>query len=313
MKIARIHAWGNMDAVKIEEVDEPLPKEKEVLIKVYAAGVNPIDWKVIEGYFSAFMTDCFPFALGWDVCGKITRVGSGVTGFHEGDEVFGLIRFPQPAGTFAEYTTAPVEHLCLKPKKSDYVQAAAVPLVALTAWQALFENAKLSPNQTVLIQAASGAVGQCAVQLAKWKGAKVIAVGSSGSKNMLQSLGADHFIDYKTQKFEECVKEVDCVLDPIGGETAIRSLATLKKGGKMVMLLRHNLPEVTEAAKAKTIDVIPMIVTPNGAQLKEIAHLIDDGLIKTQIAKTFSLLEVKEALNLVKEGHTHGKVVLKVK
>ena len=141
MKAAQIQAWGSIDNIKIESVNVPTPNENEVLIEVVAAGVNPIDWKVIEGYFSSFMENCFPFSLGWDVSGKVVGLGKGVTQFKEGDEVFGLIRFPQPAGTFAEYTTAPVDQIVLKPKLYDHIHCAATPLVALTAWQALFTTA----------------------------------------------------------------------------------------------------------------------------------------------------------------------------
>lgn len=314
LKIARIHAWGQIDDIKIEEVTRPQPQENEVLIEVHAAGVNPIDYKVCEGYFSSWMNNCFPFALGWDVSGKVVALGKGVSQFKEGDEVFGMLRFPQPAGTFSEYVTAPIDQVILKPRSCDHIYAAAMPLVSLTAWQALFETAHLQPNQTILIHAASGGVGQFAIQLAKWKKAKVIAVGSASTKTLLEGLGSDQFIDYKADKFEDKIKEkVDVVLDPLADETSLRSLKVLKPGGKLVKLLSDYYDEAVEKAKANHIEVTRMIVKPEGKALAEMAHLIDDGLLKVKVEKIYPFLQIKEALKKVKEGHAHGKIVLQVK
>lgn len=313
MKAVRIHEWGNVEVVKLEKIETPTLKEDELLVAVHAAGINPIDWKVREGYFSTFMKDCFPFPMGWDFSGVVVDIRSSTSTYKIGDEVFGLIRFPQPAGTFAEYVAAPIAQVSHKPKKFNHIQAAATPLVSLTAWQALFEYADIQPNQKVLIHAAGGAVGQFAVQFAKYKGAKVIANASNATKELLISYGVDQFIDYKSEKFENLTKDIDVVLDPLGGAHSLRSLSVLKQGGKLIPLLRANEQEITEKAKEKDIHVTFMIVKPNGNQLNEIAHLIDDGLIQIAIEKTFPLEDVKSALNLVQTGHSHGKVVLKIK
>ncbi len=312
MKAVRIHEFGNVDVVKIDDVDVPQPKDNEVLVKVHGAGVNPIDWKVREGYFAEFMEDCFPFPMGWDFSGTITKVNNS-SQFKIGDEVFGLIRFFEPAGTFAEYVCAPEDQIYYKPKTMDHLQAAATPLVALTAWQALFEAAELKANQCVLIHAAAGGVGQFAIQLAKWKGAKVIAVASQNSKELLKSYGVDQFIDYHTERFESKIQSVDVVLNLVGDvDTAMRSLQVMNAGSKIISFLGPHDPQVVAKAQENHIDTPSILVKPNGKQLKEMTHLIEDGILSVKLENVFSLADVKEALNLVQTGHCHGKVVLKV-
>ena len=315
MKAVCIREFGNVDVVKIEDKEIPtIQNQYDVLVEVHAAGVNPIDWKIREGYFSDNSKDYFPFPMGWDFSGKIISIGNSVSKFKLGDEVYGLIRFFEPAGTFAEYVTAPSTQICLKPVHYDHVHAAATPLVSLTAWQALFEVANLQKNQTVLVHAAGGGVGQFAVQLAKWKEAKVIAVASSACSELLTSFGVDKFIDYKKEKFEDKIQNVDIVLNLVGDkDTALRSLNVMKNGGKIISFLGPHDPEVIAKAQEKNIEAVSMIVKPNGEQLGSITQLINDKLIKTTIEKTFPLDEVKVALNLVQNGHCHGKVVLKVK
>jgi len=315
MKAVCIREFGNVDVVKIEDKEVPTIQDpQDVLVEVYAAGVNPIDWKVREGYFADDSKNFFPFPMGWDFSGKIISLGKSVSQFKLGDEVYGLIRFSEPAGTFAEYVTAPSTQICLKPVHYDHVQAAATPLVSLTAWQALFEVGNLQKNQTVLVHAAGGGVGQFAVQLAKWKEANVIAVASSASKALLTSFAVDQFIDYKKEKFEDKVQNVDIVLNLVGDkETALRSLNVMNNGGKIISFLGPHDPEVVAKAQEKNIELVSMIVKPSGEQLGFITQLINDKLINTIIEKTFPLDEVKLALNLVQNGHCHGKVVLKVK
>lgn len=313
MKAVRIHEWGNVDVVKLEEIETPKIKENEVLIEVYAAGVNPIDWKVREGYFASSMKDHFPFAMGWDCSGKVAAKGAKVTHFEIGDEVIGLLRFPEAAGTFAEFVTAPEDQICHKPATFDHIHSAAVPLVGLTAWQNLFDLAKLKAKDKILIHAASGAVGQFVIQLAKYKGATVIAVASNESKDLLTTLGADQFIDYKKEKFENIINDVDVVFDGVGGDTAMRSLSVLKSGGVLISIPAPLSEEIVSKAKEKQIQTIFPIVKPNAEQLHQIVHLIDDGLLQIKIEKTFPLAQIKEALNLQQAGHCHGKVVIKVK
>lgn len=315
MKAVCIREFGNVDVVKVEDKEIPTIQDQyDVLVEVHAAGVNPIDWKVREGYFSDNAKDYFPFPMGWDFSGKIISIGNSVSQFKLGDEVYGLIRFFEPAGTFAEYVTAPSSQICLKPVHYDHVHAAATPLVSLTAWQALFKVANLQKNQTVLVHAAGGGVGQFAVQLAKWKEAKVVAVASSACSELLTSFGVDKFIDYKKEKFEDTIQNVDIVLNLVGDkDTALQSLNVMKNGGKIISFLGPHDPEVIAKAQEKNIEAVSMIVKPNGEQLSAITQLINDKLIKTTIEKTFPLDEVKAALNLVQNGHCHGKVVLKVK
>ncbi len=208
MKIARIHSWGKSDVVKIDEVAVPFCNDDEVLVAVHAAAMNPVDWKVREGYFADSMKDPFPFPMGWDFSGTIEVAGKQ-SPYKKGEEVYGLIRFPNPAGCFAEYVVAPITEISRKPNSMDHNHAAGIPLVALTAWQALFDTFNLQSHQKVLIHAAGGGVGQIAVQLAKWKGAFVAATGSLATKELLSSLGVDQFIDYQKEKFEEKIADVD--------------------------------------------------------------------------------------------------------
>lgn len=313
MKAARIHAWGNSDVVKIEEVDPPSINDNEVLIAVHAAGVNPVDWKVREGYYSEKWNDPFPFTLGWDVSGEIVSFGSKVTNFKIADEVYGLIRFPEQGCTFAQYVSAPFNQIASKPKRIDYVHAAAVPLAALTAWQTLFELGELGNSDSVLIHGAAGGVGQFAVQFAKWQNARVCATGTIQSKELLLSLGVDQFIDYQTQRFEEKIKNVDVVLDLVGGETALRSFAVIKPGGKLITTPTSEQKTVAQHAKEKNIQTPFMLVRPDGLQLRKIGTLIDDGLVKVSVQQAFPFQEVKDALNFVQSGHNRGKIVLKMR
>lgn len=310
MKRAQYHNWGDNQVVHVEEVEKPTIAPDEVLVEVKAAGVNPIDWKVREGYYAELFNEPFPFPMGWDFCGKIQQVGGDVQNFKQGDDVYGLIRFFEPAGCFAEYVSAPASQISLKPQKLDHIQAAGVPLVALTAWQALFETSSLKANQKVLIHAGAGAVGQMAIQLAKYTGAYVIATGSDKGKDMIQRLGADQFINYQTEQFHEMLTDIDLVLDLVGGENTERSLKVLKDGGQLICFTQPIGPEVEAAAKSKNIDAQFTIVKPNGKQLQSITQLIDDGILKIQTEKTFPLSQIKEALDLQQSGHCHGKIIL---
>lgn len=310
MKRAQYYEWSNEPNIKIEEVPVPEAKADEVLVKVKAAGVNPIDWKVKEGHYAQFFTEPFPFPMGWDFSGEVISVGREVKQYKPKDEVYGLIRFFEPAGCFAQYVTAPISQISHKPNKMDYVHAAGVPLVALTAWQALFETGKLQPNQTVLIHAGAGAVGQMAIQLAKHHGSKVVSTGSGKSKDFILNLGADQFIDYQSEHFDQKISDIDLVLDLVGGNTTDRSLTVLKNGGHLISFTQPISSDVQTIAKSKDINAQFTIVEPNGAQLKNITQLIDDGVLHINVEKTFSLDLVNEALALQKTGHCHGKVII---
>lgn len=307
MKAVRIHAYGGAQSLVLDTIDRPTPGKGEVLVKTHAAGINPVDWKIRDGMMGPALK--LPFTLGHDISGEVEAVGEGVTAFKPGDEVFAYLAL-QRGGGYAEFAAVPVKELAKKPGSIDHVQAAAVPLAGLTAWQALFDKAELKPGQTVLIHAGAGGVGHFAVQLAKWKGAKVIATASSRNHEFLRSIGADVCVDYTKERFEDVAKDVDVVLDPIGGETQDRSLAVLKKGGVLVSIVQPPNP-----AKLKELNVrgLVMLVQPNGAQLAELAGLIESGKVKPHVSDTFPLAEAGKAQELSAAGRTRGKIVLKVR
>jgi NADPH:quinone reductase-like Zn-dependent oxidoreductase len=309
MKAIRIHKYGGPEVLQYEEAPRPkVAAPTDVLIRVHAAGVNPTDWKVREGYMKDFLPHKFPLIPGWDFSGVVEQVGPGVSGFEKGDEVYGLSD-PSRDGAYAKYTVVRESEIAFKPKSLHHVHAAAVPLAALTAWQALFDAAQLQPCERVLIHAASGGVGHFAVQLAKWKDARVIATASKTNRNMLRDLGADEMIDYMAQRFEDAARNVDIVLDLIGSEIQERSWNILKKGGRLVSLLQP-----PSAAKAKALGVRGAFVRtqPNGAQLAEIAAVIDSGNLKPVVSRVLPLSEVRRAHKLSQDGHTRGKMVLRV-
>ena len=312
MKTIRIHNYGGPEVLQYEDAPRPEPQAGEVLIRVHAAGVNPIDWKVREGHMKDFWPHKLPLILGWDVSGTVAAVGPGPAAsgrFKIGDEVYSV---PDPTrdGTYAEYVVVQQSELALKPKSLHHVHAAAVPLAALTAWQALFDAGQLVSGQRMLIHGGSGGVGHVAVQLAKWKGAHVFGTASTKNQELLRELGVDEPIDYTKQKFEDVARDVDLVLDLIGGETQERSWSVLKKGGVLLSLVQ---PPSVEKAKALGVRAAFVAGHPSGAQLADIAKLIDSSELKLTIDRILPLSEVRRAHELSKSGHTRGKIVLRVK
>jgi NADPH:quinone reductase-like Zn-dependent oxidoreductase len=308
MKAIRIHNYGGPEVLRYEDAPRPKRQAGEVLIRVHAAGVNPIDWKVREGHMKHFWPHKFPLILGWDLSGVVEELGRGASRFKIGDEVYSV---PDPTrdGAYADYIVVRESELALKPKSLHHVHAAAVPLAAVTAWQALFDAGQLVFGQRMLIHGGSGGVGHVAVQLAKWKGAHVLATASTKNQDLLRELGVDEPIDYTKQKFEDVARDVDLVLDLIGGETQERSWSVLKKGGVLLSLVQP-----PSAEKAKELGVRAAFVAghPSGAQLAEIAKLIDSGELKLTIDRILPLSEVRRAHELSKSGHTHGKIVLRI-
>lgn len=309
MKAVRFHSYGHPGVLVLEEVPRPTAGSDEVLVRVHAAGVNPLDWKVRAGYVKDWLPHRLPLIPGWDVSGVVEAVGAEVTAFKIGDAVYGMLDFRRN-GAYAEYVAAGTRNLAVKPTSLDHVQAAAVPLAALTAWQALFDSASLSAGQTVLIHGAAGGVGHFAVQFAKWKGAKVIGTASAGNGSFLRELGADKVIDYGTTRFEAAVGDVDVVLDTIGGETQQRSWKVLKKGGILVATLGISSPEAPGEHGVRGAGVM---VHPDTAQLARIAALIDSGDLKPVITAVLPLTEAARAHELSQTGHGRGKIVLKVR
>jgi NADPH:quinone reductase-like Zn-dependent oxidoreductase len=302
MKSIRIHSFGDNSVVRVEEIDKPVPGPGEFLIRVAAAAVNPVDLQIRGGKLEGFVPHTLPLTLGCDVTGTVE---SG-DGFKAGDSVYAYLNLAR-LGAFAEFAIVKTEEASLAPKSLDAVHAAAVPVAALTAWQALFDHANLEFGQTVLIHGASGSVGSMAVQLAKWKGAHVIATASESNREYVGAFGADEFIDYKSERFEDIVSDADVVFDTVGGDTQERSFGVLKPGGILVSVVS---PPSEEKAKAAGVRAMVMGVQPNGKRLSEIAALFDDGILKTLVENKFPLADAAKAMELSAKGGARGKIVL---
>jgi NADPH:quinone reductase-like Zn-dependent oxidoreductase len=308
MKAVRMHGYGEIESLVYEEIARPMPAADEVVIKVEATGVNPVDWKIVEGFGEGWLGHAIPHTLGCDVAGVVEAVGSAAKKFQVGDAVFGYTSLARE-GTYAEYVIAKESEVAAKPASLDFISAAALPVGTLTSWQAIFEQAGLAAGQKILIHAASGGVGSMAVQLAKAKGAYVIGTASARNADFVKSLGADEVIDYTSVKFEDAVKDVEVVFDLLGGETQARSLAVLRKGGIIVSAVQ---PLDEEALTAHQVRGAIVAAQPNGAQLEEITALVEAGKVKPFVEKVLPLGEAREALNLSKQGRTRGKIVLTV-
>ncbi|GHA97537.1 NADPH:quinone reductase [Streptomyces tendae] len=300
---------GGPEVLKEVRPERPEPRPNEVLVRVRAAGVNPTDWKHRAN--GGFLGEP-PFVLGWDVSGVVESVGIGVAAFRPGDEVFGMLSYPFGHGSHAEYVTAPARTFAHKPSGIDHVQAGALPLVSLTAWQALVERADVQPGQRVLIHAAAGGVGHVAVQIAKARGARVIGTASAGKHEFLRSIGADETVDYRETDFAEVVKDVDVVLDTIGGDTSLRSLRVLRPGGVVVSILPVGSDEFYEEADRLGVRAVRMLVDADRAGMEEIARLVESGKLRATIAQTFPLAEAARAHAEGETGRTTGKLVLVV-
>jgi NADPH:quinone reductase-like Zn-dependent oxidoreductase len=304
MKAIRIHQYGGPEVLAEVETPRPVPGADDVLIKVQAAAVNPIDWKIRAGHVKEVFPLTLPATLGWDVSGTVEEVGAAVAQFKRGDEVYALVQ----GGGYAEYALARETVVARKPRTLDHVQAAAVPVAGLTAWQALFEVAQLKAGQKVLIHAAAGGVGNFAVQLAKAKGAYVIGTASSKNQTFLRDLGVDQTIDYQKTRFEEVVRDVDVVLDTVGGDTLERSFKVLKSG----ILVSLVQPPSPESAAKYGVRAQFYGGHASSSDLAEIAKLIDEGKVKTIVETILPLAEVRRAHELSETGHARGKIILKV-
>src|SRR5947207_995317 len=308
MKAVVIHQYGGPEVLKYEDIPLPEPKDDQLLIRVIAAGVNPVDGMIRSGMFAKEGNRAFPIILGGDVAGVVEKVGSKITKFKAGDPVFAYVSLDNSGG-YAEYALVTERGAAPKPKSLAYVQAAAVPIVALTAWQALIDTAKLNAGQTVLIHGGSGGVGSFAIQIAKARGAKVIATASTANQDLLKQLGTDVAVDYTKQKFEDVAKDVDVVLDSVGKDTLTRSYGVVKKGGIIVSLVAR--PNQSDLEK-HGIRGVALSVEPNSGELAQIGKLIDEKKIRVVVSQTFPLSEAKKAQEQVASGHTRGKIVLKV-
>ncbi|MGW4774403.1 NADP-dependent oxidoreductase [Nocardia sp. NPDC004278] len=315
MRAVAQEAFGGPEVLRVREVPRPEPLPTEVLVRVHAAGVNPVDWKTRSNSGVAGVLGEPPFVLGWDVSGVVAAVGFGVTTLRVGDEVFGMPWFPRAAGGYGEYVTAPARQFARKPRTIDHEHAAAVPLAALTAWQALVDTARVQAGQRVLVHAAAGGVGHFAVQFAKHLGAHVLATASQGHHMWLTGIGADEVIDYTTTPFEHSATDVDVVLDLVGDihdNTSIRSLEVLRPGGLLVSIPTGTSPELAAAAQQRGVRVSSFLVEPDGPALTRIANLIDSGEVEVAVAEVFPLEHAAAAHVRGEKGRTRGKLVLRV-
>ena len=308
MKAIVIYGYGGPEVLKYEDVPRPEPKAEQILIRVIAAGVNPVDGMIRSGMFAKDGNGAFPMVLGGDIAGVVERVGNKITKFKAGDPVFAYVSLDSGGG-YAQYAVVPEGDAAPKPKSLTYIEAGAVPIVALTAWQALIDTAKLNAGQTVLIHGGSGGVGSFAIQIAKARGAKVIATASTANQDLLKQLGTDVAVDYTKQKFEDVAKDVDVVLDSVGKDTLTRSYGVVKKGGIIVSLVAR--PNQSDLEK-HGIRGVALSVEPNSGELAQIGKLIDEKKIRVIVSQTFPLSEAKKAQKQVASGHTRGKIVLKL-
>lgn len=307
MKAIRIHEYGGPEVLRYEEdVPRPTVGRADVLIRVQAAAVNPLDWKIRAGIYPLEPPHTFPCTPGFDVAGIIEEVGVDVQNFAIGDAVYGS----PDGGGYAEYAVVLANEVAHKPHSIDWVQAAAIPIAGLTAWQGLFDSAALRAGQTVLIHGAAGGIGSLAVQLARWRGAYVIGTASAHNLAFLRQLGADEVIDYNTTPFEEIVKEVDLVYDTVGGETLQRSWIVLKPGGMLLSIVDQPSPEMAAAYGVQAC--LGILQPPHDGQLTGLARLVDAGQLKPTVSVVLPLQDAPQAHRLIEGRHVRGKIVLQV-
>ena len=302
MRAISIQDYGGPEALELVSVARPEPRAGEVLVRIKAAGVNPIDWKLRAGYLKAFMPVSFPWIPGIDAAGTVESVGAGVTAFTPGQAVFGLFK-----GAYAEYALASAGDLTPKPERLSFEEAATIPVPALTAWKALIEDGQASAGQRVLILGAAGGVGSFAVQLARWKGADAIVTGSPDNADFLRALGAETVIDYRSQAFEKELRDIDLVLDTVGGETLDRAYAVVRRGGLLLTVAGQVSPEKAQARGIRAQG------SGRGSadRLKQIVELIELGKLKLRVGATFPLAEARKAHELGQTGHGKGRIVLR--
>jgi len=308
MKAVRIHDYGNVDVLAYEDAPMPSISPTDVLVRVVAASVNPVDWKIREGYLRQMISYSLPLTLGWDVSGVVEAVGSGVSRFKVGDAVYSRPDIKRN-GTYADYVAIREDEVAHKPTTISHIEAASLPLAGITAWEALFTAGQLAAKQRVLIHAGSGGVGSLAVQLAKARGAFVIATTSGRNCTFVKSLGADEVIDYRTQRFQEVAKDIDVVFDTIGGEVQDASWSVLKPGGILVSIIS---PPPDERAKALGMRGVFVFIEPNADILAQLAELVDTGSLRPIVGAEFALKDIAKAHALSQTGRAVGKIVLYV-
>jgi NADPH:quinone reductase-like Zn-dependent oxidoreductase len=307
MQAIRYHQYGGPERLVLEQAPRPEVKPSTVLVRVKAAGVNPWDWKMRTGAYQQFMPAQFPYTPGIELAGIIEEIGPGVSGFQKGQTVYG-----NGGSTNAEYAVVPASSLAPMPRNLTFDQAASVPVGVLTAWRALFETADLQPGQRIVVQGAAGGVGSFAVQLARWKGAHVSGTSSSNNRDFVRSLGAEEVIDYQATPFETAVRDVDVVLDTVGGDVQERSLQVLRAGGLFVTVAGQPPLEEAEKRGVRAAGVGPSDPAHAGEVLRQITELIEAGQIQVQVTNVFPLAEAGRAHALSQQGHGRGRIVLHV-
>ncbi len=312
MKAAQITTYGGSGVVNINNnAPKPAVSKEKILVEVHAAGVNPVDWKIREGYMQEMAPLKFPSTLGADFSGVVAEIGQGVSVFKKGEEVYGYAgALVGGSGSFAEFTLADAKHAARKPKNLNHIEAAALPLTGASAWQALVDHIGLSRGKKILIHGGAGGIGTIAIQLAKHIGAYVAATAGERDLQHVKELGADEAIDYKNQSFDEMLHDYDAVFDTIGGETYERSFKVLRKGGIIVSMLEEPNPELMNRYGMKAIG---QLTQTTRERLSKLAELVEKGVIKVQVDRTFPLDQAAEALEYLRTGHPRGKVVLEIK
>ncbi|KIH97290.1 NADPH:quinone reductase [Streptomonospora alba] len=309
MRAMSQNAHGGPEVLHEVELDVPRPGPSQVLVRVHAAGLNPTDWKHRSDRL--FLGDP-PYVLGWDVSGVVEAVGIGVTVLEPGDEVFGMLPYPYGAGAFAEYAVGPARSFARKPRGLSHVEAGAIPLAALTAWQALVDTAHVESGHRVLVHAAAGGVGHFAAQIATSLGARVFGTASAGKHDFLRGVGVDEPIDYRETDFTEVVDKADAVLDTIGGDNAFRSLRVLRGGGTMVTILPIPPEGLLDEADQRGVHAKPMLVESDHAGMTAVADLADSGRLRPHISEVFPLERIADAHRAGETGRTTGKLVIDV-
>ena len=305
------HEYGGPEVLVVERVPKPAPIPTEIQVRVHAAGVNPVDFKTRQGRAVAPVLGEFPIRIGWDVAGVVTEVGGGVTRFRVGDEVFGMPWFPRQAGAYGEYVTAPSRHFAAKPHPLSFEEAAALPLAGLTAWQIVVDTIQLEEGADLLVHGAAGGVGHLAVQIGRARGANVVATARAEQADWLRELGVERTIDYRDERFEDLVEDLDAVID-FTGSYGERSLPVLRPGGILVSV-PSGLPDgLLEAAERSHRRATGFLVEPDPVGLAGLSHLVENGQLQVKVDRVFDLDEAAEAHRQAEAGHAGGKLVLRV-
>ncbi|XYJ09082.1 NADP-dependent oxidoreductase [Telluria sp. B2] len=308
MKAVRIHQYGGREVLSIDDIPVPDIAPDEVLVRVVAASINPVDWKVREGYLAQMIPHALPLTLGWDVSGVVEKVGAQVAQWQAGDAVFSRPDLARN-GTYAEFVAIRANECARKPRTISHVEAASLPLAGITAWEAMMDAAQVQPGQRVLVQAGSGGVGSLAIQLVKAAGATVIATASGRNRALVESLGVDQFVDYTTTRVAEAVEPVDAVFDTIGGEVQEAAWSILKPGGIQVSIIS---PPSEEKANAMGLRAGFVFIGPNAPVLERLAGMVDSGRLRPIVGAEFALEDIAAAHALSESGRAVGKIVLYV-